>query len=260
MIRADMGTWARRLAPVLVVAMLALVAWSWLGGGIVGVLVDGDVPNAAKLAHVRQVFDGFGVLAPLAYVAAVTVEVVIAPLPGLALYAPGGLIFGGFWGGLLSLIGNVIGAGIAFALARSLGREAASRFLESSELAAAEGKLAARGTWVVFLLRVNPLTSSDLVSYAAGLSSIRARDVLVGTAAGMAPLCWAQAYAASSLVEAFPWLIEPLLALAVLYVVAAIWLLRRLTLRGSGVPLPEQSGVGAHEGEHESRDHANPDR
>ena len=44
-------------------------------------------------------------------------------------------------------------------------------------------------------------------------------------------LGWIQAYAASSLVEAFPWLIEPLLALALVYVVAAIWLLRRLAGR-----------------------------
>ena len=82
----------------------------------------------------------------------------------------------------------------------------------------------------MFLIRVNPLTSSDLVSYAAGLSSMRLRDLL-GTTAGMAPLCWIQAYAASGLVEAFPWLIEPLLALALAYVVAAIWLLRRLATR-----------------------------
>jgi len=231
--RTSTNTWARRLAVVLVVALLSLVIWSWTSGGIVGVLLDRDVANAAKLEHVRHVFDSFGVLAPLAYVAAVTVEVVVAPLPGLALYAPGGLIFGGFWGGLLSLIGNVLGAGIAFGLARALGAETASRYLESSALAAAERRLAARGTWVVFLLRVNPLTSSDLVSYAAGLTSIRLRDLIIGTAAGMAPLCWVQAYAAAGLVEAFPWLIEPLLALALVYVVAAIWLLRRLATRAA---------------------------
>jgi len=229
--RAEANTWARRLAVVSIVVLLSLVIWSWIGGGIVGVLLDRDVPNVAKLEHVRHVFDGFGVLAPVAYVAAVVVEVVVAPLPGLALYAPGGLIFGGFWGGLLSLIGNVIGAGIAFGLARTLGQETASRYLESSTLAATERRLAARGTWIVFLIRVNPLTSSDLVSYAAGLSSMRLRDLLLGTTAGMAPLCWIQAYAASGLVEAFPWLIEPLLALALAYVVAAIWLLRRLATR-----------------------------
>ena len=47
------------------------------------------------------------------------VEVVVAPIPGTMLYAPGGVIFGGFLGGLLSLAGNVIGAGIACRLMRA---------------------------------------------------------------------------------------------------------------------------------------------
>ncbi|NKB89018.1 MAG: hypothetical protein GKS06_12455 [Acidobacteria bacterium] len=211
-----------------IVALLGLIAWSWWSGGLVGVLLDSSIDNAAKLEHVRNVFARFGALAPVAYVAAVTIEVVIAPLPGLALYAPGGLIFGGFWGGLLSLIGNVIGAAIAFGIARVLGRARAQRYLESGELARIEQKLTARGGWVVFLLRINPLTSSDLVSYAAGLTSMRLRTLLIGSAIGLAPLNFIQSYAAAGLVEAFPWLIEPLLALAVIYVIAAIWLLRRL--------------------------------
>jgi uncharacterized membrane protein YdjX (TVP38/TMEM64 family) len=232
---SEFGRAAQWAAVATIAALVGLVGWSWAGGGIVAVLLDGNASNVTKLEHVRSVFDGFGALAPLVYVAAVTVEVVVAPLPGLALYAPGGLIFGGFWGGLLSLVGNVLGAAIAFGLARTLGREMAQRYLESSELGAAETRLAARGGWVVFLLRINPLTSSDVVSYAAGLTSMRLRSVILGTTAGMAPLCWVQAYAAAGLVEAFPWLIEPLLALALLYVVVAIWLLRRLFAKQAGV-------------------------
>ena len=106
----------------------------------------------------------FGPLAPVVYVAAVTVEVVVAPFPGLVLYAPGGIIFGGFLGGLLALVGNVLGAGIAFWIARALGGRVAARFVGQGDIAALERRLAENGGWVVFLLRVNPLTSSDLVS------------------------------------------------------------------------------------------------
>jgi uncharacterized membrane protein YdjX (TVP38/TMEM64 family) len=219
---------AQLLAAGLLVALLGVVLWSWTSGGLVGVLVDGEITNAAKLEYVRAFFAQMGPLAPIVYVLAVTVEVIVAPLPGLALYAPGGLIFGGFWGGLLSLIGNVLGAAIAFLLARTLGREVAARYLQGGALAATEQRLSEHGAWIVFLLRVNPLTSSDLVSYAAGLSSMRLRALVIGTTAGMAPLCWAQSYAAAALVAAFPWLIQPLLALALLYVVAALWLLHRV--------------------------------
>ena len=127
--------------------------------------------------------------APLAYFGFVTMEVVVAPIPGTMLYAPGGVLFGGFWGGLLSLSGNVMGAGIACQLMRSLLGDRAENYLARSALAPYEAHITRRGAWVVFLLRVNPLTSSDLVSYAAGLTRLSVWKLMLGTLAGMAPLC-----------------------------------------------------------------------
>jgi len=151
---------------------------------------------------------------------------VVAPIPGLALYAPGGMIFGGFWGGLLALVGNVLGAGIATAIANSLARPLFGPRL-------AEGidryrpRLQRRGVAVICLLRINPLTSSDLVSYAAGLAGISVPRVMLGTLLGMAPLCFAQAYLSEALFDELPWLIYPLLALTAGYLVAAVLWLRR---------------------------------
>jgi len=79
----------------------------------------------------------------------------------------------------------------------------------------------------VFLLRVNPLTSSDIVSYAAGATSMPIWKLLVGTTLGMAPLCFAQAYLAESLLIAFPWLIYPLLVAAVAYALVFIWVIQK---------------------------------
>ena len=152
-----------------------------------------------KVAALRAFFDGFGVAAPLAYVGFVILEVVIAPIPGTMLYAPGGVIFGGFWGGLLSLTGNVIGAGIACQLMRVFIGKRAEEYLERSALARYEERITRHGAWVVFLLRVNPLTSSDLVSYAAGLTHLPVWKLMLGTLAGMAPLCFAQSYLADGL-------------------------------------------------------------
>ncbi len=68
------------------------------------------------------------------------------------------------WGGLLSLSGNVIGAGIACQLMRVFIGERAEKYLAPSALARYEERITRRGARVIFLLRVNPLTSSDLVS------------------------------------------------------------------------------------------------
>ena len=71
-------------------------------------------------------------------------------------------------GGALSLMGNVTGAGIACWLGRTLGEAWVARRAAASSLARHRERLLSRGAWVIFLLRLNPLTSSDLVSYVAG--------------------------------------------------------------------------------------------
>jgi len=205
------------------VLFLGLALWSWGRGGIVAVLLSTTHAAEVKVEAVRAFVLSAGDAAPAVYVLAVIAEVVVAPLPGLVLYAPGGVIFGGFLGGLLSLTGNVVGAAVAFFIVRSLGREAIQRRLGDS-LARWEAPLERHGAGIVFLLRVNPLTSSDLVSYAAGLTSMPAWKLVAGTAAGMAPLCFAQSYAAAGLIERFPGLIYGVVLMGLAYVGFVVWL------------------------------------
>ena len=74
-------------------------------------------------------------------------------------------------------------------------------------------------------LRLNPLTSSDLVSYAAGSTEIPVHHVMIGTMIGIAPLCYVQAYMSMTLFEWFPWLIWPFVAMIAIYVGILFWLL-----------------------------------
>jgi uncharacterized membrane protein YdjX (TVP38/TMEM64 family) len=219
---------ARALAISTIALLVALLAWSYATDGIVHALLRSGDSAEVKVAALRAYFNQFGVAAPLAYVGFVTMEVVVAPIPGTMLYAPGGVLFGGFWGGLLSLSGNVMGAGIACQLMRALLGDRAESYLARSALAPYEARITRRGAWVVFLLRVNPLTSSDLVSYAAGLTRLSVWKLMLGTLAGMAPICFAQAYLAEGLLAAFPRLIYPLLAACAVYGLVVVWVLSRL--------------------------------
>ncbi len=206
--------------------------WSYWSGGFVALLLAPDRSAADKVAVIQEYFRSFGVLAPLAYIALVTIEVVVAPLPGLMLYAPGGMVFGGFLGGLLSLVGNTLGAGIACQLIRTLGGKRFTSWAEQGRLRIYHERLSQSGLWLILLLRINPLTSSDLISYAAGLTGIRAWKVMIGTLLGMAPLCWAQAYFADGILRAIPQLLYPLLVLCGIYLVVAVWIIARLSRSG----------------------------
>ncbi|MCU0916272.1 MAG: VTT domain-containing protein [Planctomycetes bacterium] len=216
------GPW---LVVVLAGALVAWAVWSYTSNGIIALLLQPGLSAADKVMALQVYFDSFGLIAPLVYVGIVTIEVVVAPLPGLMLYAPGGVIFGGFWGGLLSLLGNTGGAGIACQLIRVLGGKRFAAWLEQGRLKRYHERLSRSGLWLILLLRINPLTSSDLVSYAAGLTGIPLWKVMFGTLLGMAPLCWAQAYLADGLLRAFPQLVYPLLLLCVLYAAVVVWLL-----------------------------------
>ena len=76
--------------------------------------------------------------------------------------------------------------------------------LERSRLRWYADRVRDKSVMVVALLRVNPLTSSDLVSYAAGLAGISPWRVGLGTLIGMAPPCYLQAYAAETLFRILP--------------------------------------------------------
>ena len=210
--------------------IVGYAAYSWFSGGIIRVLADGAGSlgdNEASLDALRQALFRWGPLAPLVYVAAVVVEVLVAPIPGTLLYAPAGALFGGFQGGVLSLTGNTIGAAVACAIGRTLGEEAVTRRLEGSRLAGRVEAIREQGLWVILLLRLNPLTSSDLVSYAAGAIGVPVWRVALGTFIGMAPLCFAQAYLAEQIFRILPGAVYILIGAAVLYVAfLVIWLMR----------------------------------
>jgi uncharacterized membrane protein YdjX (TVP38/TMEM64 family) len=219
------------IAGCLALAVVGIgAAWSWWTGGIIAVLVDVGQPPDEKIAAFRAYFEAWGPLSPLVYVAIVVVEAVIAPLPGAMLYLPGGVIFGGFWGGTLSLVGNIIGAGACAVLVRTLvGQRWSESFFEGAKLEGVRRIIVDHGVLSIALLRANPLTSSDLVSYAAGLTPLSVSRVMVGTGLGMVPLAFAQAYLSVGLFTLFPWLIWPLVVGCVIYLVVAVVIVIRLS-------------------------------
>jgi uncharacterized membrane protein YdjX (TVP38/TMEM64 family) len=221
---------ARLLLWALIATVVAIGLWSWSGGGIVYDMLRLDWAAATKIERLQSYFAGWGVWGPLIYLAFVTVEVVVAPLPGLILYIPGGLIFGPVLGGALALFGNMAGAGLACALTRSFGADI-ERLVRnpSPRQREVQTSIERHGSWLIFWLRLNPLTSTDLISYAAGFTRIPLKQVVLATGLGVAPMCFAQSTLSDSVLTAFPQLIYPLVAVCIAYLVVAVILLRRMT-------------------------------
>ena len=77
----------------------------------------------------------------------------------------------------------------------------------------------------------------QLSCYAAGLTRLSLWKVMLGTLAGMAPLCFAQAYLADGLLSAFPQLIYPLLAACAIYAVVVLWVLSNQVRKPTDDPM-----------------------
>jgi uncharacterized membrane protein YdjX (TVP38/TMEM64 family) len=113
--------------------------------------------------------------------------------------------------------------------------------VDARSLTSIQEKLRRRGFVVVLLLRVNPLTSSDLVSYAAGLTHIPIWQLMLATMLGMAPLCFAQSYLSAEFFTAFPQMIYPLAIAGIIYLAVVLWVVRGL-IQSAAVPEPGNTG------------------
>lgn len=167
---------ANLVAACLLLVILALLGWMRTATEIDPFSADG----------LRLLLGDLGWRGPILYVLIVAIAVVVSQVPGVPLVVAAGAAFG-IWPGLLySVSGNFLGAIIAYALGRSLGRGVmmalAGRVVvfrqESGTRAAA---------WLIFVTRAVPLFPFDLISYAAGVSGVPLRAYAPATLLGLLP-------------------------------------------------------------------------
>ncbi len=131
--------------------------------------------------------------APLVFVGLMAAVVVVSPIPSLPLDLAAGAYFGPFWGGLYAVVGGLLGAIVSFLLARLLGRRLMERFSRGHVSLCRECSDKVL-TKVVFLARLLPVFSFDLVSYGAGLTGMSLGKFALATGLGMMPATFAYTY------------------------------------------------------------------
>jgi len=109
-------------------------------------------------------------------------------LPGGVLSMGGGFFFGLWWGFFLILTGNLLGATIAFLIARKVGRLPIERLLSTNRrLQILDGAIARHGWKIVVLSQLNPLAPTSLLNYLYGLTRVRQGKCLLWVALGQTP-------------------------------------------------------------------------
>lgn len=116
-------------------------------------------------------------------------------LPGGVLSVGGGFFFGLWWGFLIVLVGNMVGAAISFYISRWVGeRWLRRRLLRNATFEALEPAVEREGWKIILLSQLHPLFPTSLMNYLYGLTRIRFRTCMLWIAIGQAPGLFLYAY------------------------------------------------------------------
>jgi uncharacterized membrane protein YdjX (TVP38/TMEM64 family) len=172
--------------------------------------------GSISASKVRSWIDGYGVAAPLVFIA-VSASLTVVLFPGPVLAAASGLLFGTALGTPVSICSATLGATIAFSISRWWGHDAVIA-LAGPRIEALREWIGRRGFLTVLYARIAPGVPYTLVNYAAGLTPVALRSFVAATAIGVAPRAFAYTALGGSLGDlTSP---EALVAVAVLVAMA----------------------------------------
>lgn len=110
------------------------------------------------------------------------------PFPAEVIAVANGMVYGSLWGSVITWIGAMLGATMAYGLARWLGRPFLLRMLSPHEMRKLESWSDARGGLTLLGGRLIPLVAFNLLNYGAALAGISWRTFLWATGIGILPL------------------------------------------------------------------------
>jgi len=128
-----------------------------------------------------------GATGPVLLMLLMVIAVVVGPIPTLPVSATAGLAFGVVTGTVIAATGALIGAMVAFWIARCLGREIICRKFPDNPVLARDGSQQFL-TMMILLTRLIPVFSFALISYGAGVTAISAWRFALTTFVGMLPM------------------------------------------------------------------------
>jgi uncharacterized membrane protein YdjX (TVP38/TMEM64 family) len=199
------------------IIILALLLYSYFSHGAFYNLFNLDADSAVSFLSQYKVW------AIIIYILIMILEVVLAPIHPFLLYVIGGILFGPLVATIFAVVGGIIGGIIAFYIAKRWGRKWVESKVPEGKRKTFDKFSKKYGGWAMFLLRLNPLTSTDLWNYIAGISKIGFWPYIIGTTFGLIPATIIQVYLGIP-IKNNPILFKILIIAIVLYLIIGILL------------------------------------
>jgi len=221
-------TKATRNRIILLIVVVALVAVYFAVPGVhrwvnsvVSMFKSGDFDR------MRAFIAQYGKWAMLVSGFLMVFQSIAAPLPAFFITLTNANLFGWWQGCILSWVSSMIGSAVCFYIARILGRDVVEKICTKGALQSIEKFFDRYGKKCILIARLLPFISFDVVSYAAGLTSMDFWGFFVATGLGQLPACIVYSYVGGMLTGGAQKLFIALLclfALAILVVlIRQIW-------------------------------------
>ncbi|HHV99600.1 MAG TPA: TVP38/TMEM64 family protein [Clostridiaceae bacterium] len=162
------------LSAVVLLGCILYIAWPFLSA-------------FGNPERVREMIVEAGAWGPLIFILMQIVQVFFAPIPGQVVGLIGGYLFGPFWGVVYTIIGATIGFTLIFVLVRKLGRPFVEHFVSQRALKKFDHFANEKGVMVFFLIFLLPAFPDDIISFIAGLTTIKISKLILVSLVGRLP-------------------------------------------------------------------------
>ena len=169
----------------------------------------------------------FGIWGTIVSFLFMVLQSVAAPLPAFVITFANAALFGWVYGAILSWSSAMAGAAVCFYIAKFLGRNTVENLTSKFALDDVDKFFVKYGKHTILIARLLPFMSFDLVSYAAGLTSMSFTSFFIATGIGQLPATIVYSYVGGMLTGGAKLMMTGLLTLFALsiliYVIKKIW-------------------------------------
>ena len=182
----------------------------------IGAFATGD------FTAVRNFVERYGTMAAAVSFLLMVFQSIVAPLPAFLITFANANLFGWWRGAILSWSSAMAGAAVCFYIARILGRDVVEKLSSKTGLRSIDAFFERHGTQSILIARLLPFISFDIVSYAAGLTSIDFWPFFIATGVGQLPATIVYSYVGGMLTGGAKLLVTGLLILFALSILVVL--------------------------------------
>ena len=179
------------------------------------------------VTDVKTYLLSFGIWAPVVSFLLMIFQSVVAPLPAFLITFANAGLFGWIPGAILSWTSAMAGAALCFFIAKYFGREVVEKLTSKTALESVDGFFARYGKYAILIARLLPFVSFDIVSYAAGLTSMKFWPFFWATGLGQLPATLIYSYVGGMLTGGAKTFVTGLLILfsltVIVFMVKKMW-------------------------------------